>query len=262
MYLSKVIIFPKKSYLKTLWKAKLSQTLFLIKLPEIYSKSTKQKSIKSKPTTRTGAKHGQKKHNKHVFTLKRANKRKLVKIPKPFRRSNPKRAYLLPINTPEQCKIMLAGWKQLFKEGKWDIPSISNALKSRTRFHNNKAKYVLEALNNWGNIRQIINNDNDIIKLRNNLAENIKGLGLKEASHFLRNIGSSNNQIAILDRHILRNLKALKIINEAKIKSNKHYLEIEQSFLKFSKDIKIPIDHLDLLFWHKEHNEFFKWKIQ
>jgi N-glycosylase/DNA lyase len=148
--------------------------------------------------------------------------------------------------------------EQLFKEGKWDIPSISNALKSRTRFHNNKAKYVLEALNNWGNIRQIINNDNDIIKLRNNLAENIKGLGLKEASHFLRNIGSSNNQIAILDRHILRNLKALKIINEAKIKSNKHYLEIEQSFLKFSKDIKIPIDHLDLLFWHKEHNEFFK----
>ena len=61
--------------------------------------------------------------------------------------------------------------------------------------------------------KHLINN-----ALRNFIAENVKGYGLKEASHFLRNIGKSDNQIAILDRHILRNLKALDIIEEEKIK--------------------------------------------
>ena len=37
------------------------------------------------------------------------------------------------------------------------------------------------------------------------LVENVKGLGYKEASHFLRNIGLGED-LAILDRHILKNL--------------------------------------------------------
>jgi len=90
------------------------------------------------------------------------------------------------------------------------------------------------------------------LELRNQIAEKVKGIGLKEAGHFLRNIGKSNNEIAILDRHILRNLQ------EDKIKSKKHYLEIEQKFLNLAKKLKIPIDELDLLFWSKENGEIFK----
>jgi len=41
------------------------------------------------------------------------------------------------------------------------------------------------------------------------LVKNLTGLGYKEAGHFLRNIGSG--KIAILDRHILRNLHALAL---------------------------------------------------
>ena len=68
----------------------------------------------------------------------------------------------------------------------------------------------------------------------------------------------SNNQIAILDRHILRNLKALNVIQEDKIKNKKHYFEIENAFLNFAIKINIPIDELDLLFWSKENGEIFK----
>lgn len=135
--------------------------------------------------------------------------------------------------------------------------NIYNVLKTKTRFHKTKTKRILNAHSSWNNIEKNLNNS-DTKELRNFLAENVNGYGLKEASHFLRNIGLSNNQIAILDRHILRNLKALNIIKEEKIKNKKSYLEIENAFLRFADEIKIPADELDLLWWSNENGEIFK----
>ncbi len=135
--------------------------------------------------------------------------------------------------------------------------NIYNILKSKTRFHKTKTKRILNAESNWQTIKENLPNPNTK-ELRNYLAENVNGYGLKEAGHFLRNIGLSNNQIAILDRHILRNLKALNIIQEDKIKNKRHYLEIENAFLEFSYKISIPVDELDLLWWSKENGEIFK----
>ena len=45
----------------------------------------------------------------------------------------------------------------------------------------------------------------DTFEIREWLVENVRGMGYKESSHFLRNIGLGEN-IAILDRHILKNL--------------------------------------------------------
>lgn len=134
---------------------------------------------------------------------------------------------------------------------------LANSLKSKTRFHNNKAGYVKEAYKIWPKILPKLS-DTNIPELRNWLADNVKGYGFKEAGHFLRNIGKSNNQIAILDRHILRNLKALNVIQEEQIKNRANYLELEQKFLAFSRQINIPIDELDLLFWSRENGEIFK----
>lgn len=137
--------------------------------------------------------------------------------------------------------------------------NLRRILKGKTRFHNNKAKYVFEAIKKWDEIKEKIKmNKFSTIELRNFLAENIRGYGLKEASHFLRNIGKSNNQIAILDRHILNNLKSLNIIKDSKIKSKKNYLEIEKKFINFSNKINIPVDELDLLFWSSKTGEIFK----
>ena len=90
------------------------------------------------------------------------------------------------------------------------------------------------------------------------LVKNIKGMGMKEASHFLRNIGKGND-IAILDRHILRNLERYKVIDSIpKTITLKRYIEIENCVRKLSEDTKIPMDALDLLFWSKETGEIFK----
>jgi len=148
-----------------------------------------------------------------------------------------------------------------------DYKSIAEILKSKTRFHNNKTQYLIKAKNQWKNINQLISSTDNRIKsiqqIRSEMADSnspnkVKGIGLKEASHFLRNIGKSNNKIAILDRHILRNLKALKIISSDRIKSRKHYLQIEQKYLNLARRLNIPADELDLLLWAKENGEIFK----
>ena len=84
------------------------------------------------------------------------------------------------------------------------------------------------------------------------------GLGYKEASHFLRNIGLGE-EFAILDRHILRNLARLKVIPEVPVSiTKKRYLEIEEKLRRFAADIGIPVAELDLLFWSKETGWIFK----
>jgi N-glycosylase/DNA lyase len=138
-------------------------------------------------------------------------------------------------------------------------PALIRILKTKTRFHNNKAAYVLYNQQNWQVIREQLSNLEGVA-LRNWLSENVKGYGLKEASHFLRNIGLSQNKIAILDRHILRNLHKHKVIkaNDISIKSKAHYIALEKKFIGFANKTGIPPDHLDLLFWSNETGEVFK----
>lgn len=107
-------------------------------------------------------------------------------------------------------------------------------------------------------IKPILSKFNDVNKLREWLVNNIKGIGYKEASHFLRNIGFGKN-IAILDRHILRNLKIFGVIKEIpKSISKAKYMKIEKIMAGFAKEVDIPISHLDLLLWYKETGEIFK----
>jgi len=90
------------------------------------------------------------------------------------------------------------------------------------------------------------------------LVKHIKGLGYKEASHFLRNIGVGE-KFAILDRHIMRNLIKFKVIEKLpKSMSPKIYIEIEQKMKQFANKNKIPLCELDLLFWSMETGSIFK----
>jgi len=92
---------------------------------------------------------------------------------------------------------------------------------------------------------------------REYLVKNIKGLGYKESSHFLRNIGYSD--YAILDKHILRSLEEFGVIKEIpKSLNKKKYLEIEEKMKLWSKEIKIPMDELDLVLWSRKTGEVLK----
>ncbi len=124
------------------------------------------------------------------------------------------------------------------------------------RFGNNKSRYIEEAAKCFDELKKKLQSNNKK-EIREWLVKNIKGLGYKEASHFLRNIGIYD--FAILDRHILKNLKRYGVIEEVpKSLSPKKYLEIEEKMRKFAERVDIPLSHLDLLFWSEETGEIFK----
>ncbi len=131
------------------------------------------------------------------------------------------------------------------------------------RFKNNKSKYLIELRNLMTKNKKlqpkkILSEIGDTLEKRKWILKNIKGMGLKEASHVLRNLGFGEN-IAILDRHILRNLKELNIIdNIPKTITEKKYYEIEEKMRNYSKFCKIDMDELDLVLWYKEAGEVFK----
>lgn len=166
--------------------------------------------------------------------------------------------FMFCLLTPQsQAKKCWQAVEELSKEKALKEEKVISILKTKTRFHNTKAKRILESKKSFNKIKKNLSNKNRK-ELRDYLSKNINGYGLKEASHFLRNIGKSDNQIAILDRHILRNLKSIGIIKEEKIKSPKDYLEIEKKFIELSKEIGITPDQLDLLWWSQENGEIFK----
>lgn len=147
----------------------------------------------------------------------------------------------------------------LFKGSKSQISAKIN----NVRFRNNKAEYVVLARKQFLAkkqlpLKKLLSGFNDTYEAREWLARNVKGMGYKEASHFLRNIGLGKN-LAILDRHILKNLKLAGVIKAVpKTLAKKQYLSLERKMADFAKKSKIPLSHLDLLFWCKETGEIFK----
>ncbi len=87
--------------------------------------------------------------------------------------------------------------------------------------------------------------------------KNIKGIGYKEASHFLRNVGYKN--IAILDRHIINLMLEYGLIEEKpKTLSRKIYLSIEKKLKIIADRLNMPMAELDLYMWYMKTGEVLK----
>ncbi len=130
-------------------------------------------------------------------------------------------------------------------------------LKRKTRFHHQKARSLQRMKQMYPVILEKLDIEHDPFVLREWLVEHVDGMGMKEASHFLRNIG--HRGLAILDRHILKNLVKCGVLETLpKTLTPKRYLEIEQQLFSFSRAIGIDADALDLLFWSMETGEVFK----
>jgi len=122
------------------------------------------------------------------------------------------------------------------------------------RFPNARASYIAEArkhLNDLTNLKKLVNP-------RKWLVKNVKGLGYKEASHFLRNIGFGN--FAIIDFHIIDLLARNGLIRkqEAKTLTKNKYLEIENLLKKLAKKLNLSLAELDLYLWFIETGKILK----
>ncbi|MHA1299981.1 MAG: N-glycosylase/DNA lyase [Candidatus Helarchaeota archaeon] len=125
------------------------------------------------------------------------------------------------------------------------------------RFYNKRASYISASRKYKDDLMDIIKANKDEVELRDWLVKNIKGLGYKEASHFLRNIGFKN--LAIIDFHIIDLLIKHKIIDEKpKSLSRKKYIEIENILTKIAKELNLTLGELDLYLWYIETGKILK----
>lgn len=135
------------------------------------------------------------------------------------------------------------------------------------RFPNMRAKYIIDIRKQKGEIinqvmlksskNSLSTNGFDEIKIRDWLVKNVKGLGYKEASHFLRNIGYKN--LAIIDFHILDLLVKNRLLKEKpKTLTKNKYLEIENILRKLAQKLHMTPAELDLYLWYLETGKIVK----
>ena len=118
------------------------------------------------------------------------------------------------------------------------------------RFYNKRAEYIVNARRYAEKLKEIV------LKkppkdAREWLVKNIKGIGYKEASHFLRNTGCK--EVAIIDRHIMRVL-GIKVGHL----NRKRYMEIEKLLEDIAKTLDLTLAELDLYLWSMETGEVLK----
>ncbi|EZQ06853.1 N-glycosylase/DNA lyase [Candidatus Acidianus copahuensis] len=131
-----------------------------------------------------------------------------------------------------------------------DEERISRALQhSGYRFYRLKAKYIFNAVRYYGKIRATIFPiaEKDQLEAREHLLE-LKGIGMKEASHFLRNVGYFD--LAIIDRHILNFISYY--INLPNSLTKRKYIYLESVLRSISKSFNIEVGLLDLFIWYEE----------
>ncbi|MGC9002951.1 MAG: N-glycosylase/DNA lyase [Dictyoglomus sp.] len=115
------------------------------------------------------------------------------------------------------------------------------------RYPITRAKFIVENRKLIGSLRNIWRKPS--IEAREILIREAKGIGWKEASHFLRNTGKLD--VAILDKHILRFLFNEGIINEIpKSWTWKKYENIEKEFTELSSLLGKTPGETDLYIWY------------
>lgn len=145
-----------------------------------------------------------------------------------------------------------------FLEAPFDAaPLLRSHAGGYVRFHNTKARRLAEARENFPAVLRVLDTVQPAKEARDALVDRVRGLGMKEASHFLRNIGRLG--CTIVDRHILRNLVRVGALDEwPRSISRARYPRIEEIFENLAAQCGIPPDELDLVLWSRETGAILK----
>ena len=123
------------------------------------------------------------------------------------------------------------------------------------RFYSKRAEYIVEARKYAESLKDTVTELGEH-RAREWLVKNVKGIGYKEASHFLRNVGYFD--LAILDRHILSVLEENDIVKKPKTLTRKRYLEIESKMRELANEVEMSLGKLDLYLWYMKTGKVLK----
>jgi len=135
----------------------------------------------------------------------------------------------------------------------FELAKKMNAL--RCRFFNRRSEFICLAREHK-NIKGKVKSFSGEHEAREWLSQNVKGIGMKEASHFLRNVGHEN--CAILDKHVLNLLAEHKIIERPKSLSAKKYVEIENKLNELCELTGTTQGELDFYLWYQKTGKVLK----
>lgn len=138
---------------------------------------------------------------------------------------------------------------------------LTERLKGTYRFYNRRPEYIVHnrryLMEEHGfELRSLLDSFEDTGAARAYLVEFIKGVGWKEASHFLRNVGFLD--VAILDKHVLRCLASLDVTDAERPTTGAVYMEKEEALHDFAASLDIPFAALDLVLWSSQTGEVLK----
>jgi len=148
-------------------------------------------------------------------------------------------------------KMVGAGFRTLSQE------ELAKKLKELGYRHPNiRSKYIVRAREHSKTIKHTVKGYKDDKRLREWIVKNIMGLGYKEASHFLRNIGREN--VAIIDFHIIDLMEKSGLIERPKTLTPKKYLEAERVLSRLAGKVGLSLAELDLYLWYLETGKVLK----
>jgi len=179
---------------------------------------------------------------------------------------------ILSSNVPYE--LALSSTLHLMENNLLDVSWLSNTEKGYLRISHELSRPIFKPKKRNGDFRKYrfplirsrnIHNASKIIKngftkllddkktdfeIRNNIAKCISGIGLKQSSLFLRNIGFSNN-LAIIDTHIIAFLNKIlePPLKKSLITSEKQYFKIEEILVNITKNLNLDLSLFDLALW-------------
>lgn len=132
-------------------------------------------------------------------------------------------------------------------------PKKKNGELRKYRYPNKRSRQITEAakiIYSNSSIKELLEQSSSEVEIRNYLSENIPGLGIKESSHFLRNIGFSNS-LAIIDVHVLNFLKQNRfVLWKNSSLTTKKYCKLETILQNLAGFHNLDLAIFDLAIWY------------
>ena len=147
-----------------------------------------------------------------------------------------------------------AWWKISSELRKPVYSPFSNGNGSRYPYSKTKSKFVVRTCieiykKKSTSIRLLLTNCKSAYEARDSLINTCSGVGPKQGSLFLRNIGYGDG-LAILDSHVIRYMKIFGLLEgHGKMTTRNQYVTNERNFLCYANSLNKNVAHLDLAVW-------------
>lgn len=152
-------------------------------------------------------------------------------------------------NTPESARVIAHELSRPLY-----LPRKLDGSRRKYRFYNTRARNIVQAAkaisteNGW--LLRLLTDSTSENEVREHLVRGVPGVGLKQASHFMRNVGYSN-RLAIVDSHVVSFLRELEIVErETRPITHKLYLELESCLQQICDENQLNLSVFDMAIWH------------